>query len=214
MADSLFFGLVSPRSDRSASCSSHCSLGTRRKKSRTGCPAFLSKFIVIVVKRIELKPTDIDVKFEDVLYYRVHEGTNKVDLKYNTMTNYSIPMDEFKIYQQEHTGFLKGLIWYYEKETRLLIKLRGAVADSIRNRVKDIERGEIKYKIELSLETIYPKIIIDFGPEMDSLDDCWHLTSGKEFNGIRDFIYSTSRTHLSSYKGTIKMNLCQKCDKR
>ena len=167
-----------------------------------------------VVKRIELKPTDIDVKFEDVLYYRVHEGTNKVDLKYNTMTNYSIPMDEFKIYQQEHTGFLKGLIWYYEKETRLLIKLRGAVADSIRNRVKDIERGEIKYKIELSLETIYPKIIIDFGPEMDSLDDCWHLTSGKEFNGIRDFIYSTSRTHLSSYKGTIKMNLCQKCDKR
>lgn len=167
-----------------------------------------------VVKRIELKPTDIDVKFEDVLYYRVHEGTNKVDLKYNTMTNYSIPMDEFKIYQQVHTGFLKGLIWYYEKETRLLIKLRGAVADSIRNRVKDIERGEIKYKIELSLETIYPKIIIDFGPEMDSLDDCWHLTSGKEFNGIRDFIYSTSRTHLSSYKGTIKMNLCQKCDKR
>ena len=44
-----------------------------------------------------------------------------------------------------------------------MIKLRGAVADSIRNRVKDIERGEIKYKIELSLETIYPKIIIDFG---------------------------------------------------
>ena len=56
-----------------------------------------------VVKRIELKPTDIDVKFEDVLSYRGHEGTNKVDLKYNTRSNYSIPMDEFKIYQQEHT---------------------------------------------------------------------------------------------------------------
>src|SRR5699024_12215194 len=47
MADSLFFGHGSPRSDRSASCSSHCSLGTRWKEIRTGCPAFLSKFIVI-----------------------------------------------------------------------------------------------------------------------------------------------------------------------
>ena len=34
MADSLFFGHGNPRSDRSASCSSHCSLGTRWRESR------------------------------------------------------------------------------------------------------------------------------------------------------------------------------------
>ena len=47
MADSLSVGLVSPSEVSSASCSSYCSLGTRWKESRTGCPAFLSKFIVI-----------------------------------------------------------------------------------------------------------------------------------------------------------------------
>ena len=47
MADSLSFGHRSPRRNWSASCSPYCSLGTRWKESRTGCPAFLSKFIVI-----------------------------------------------------------------------------------------------------------------------------------------------------------------------
>lgn len=50
MANSLSHGHTSPRSDWSASCSSHCSLGTRWRESRTGCPAFLSKFIVIEEK--------------------------------------------------------------------------------------------------------------------------------------------------------------------
>ena len=47
MADSLSFGHGSPRRHWSASCSPYCSLGMRRKGSRTGCPTFLSKFIVI-----------------------------------------------------------------------------------------------------------------------------------------------------------------------
>ena len=47
MTDSLSVGHGSPRSDRSASCSPYCSLGKRWKESRTGCPTFLSKFIVI-----------------------------------------------------------------------------------------------------------------------------------------------------------------------
>ena len=51
MTDSLSVGHGSPRSDRSASCSPYCSLGMRRKESRTGCPAFLSKFIVIAVNK-------------------------------------------------------------------------------------------------------------------------------------------------------------------
>ena len=47
MADSLINGHLSPRTCWSASCSPYCSLGMRWKESRTGCPAFLSKFIVI-----------------------------------------------------------------------------------------------------------------------------------------------------------------------
>ena len=47
MADSLCIGHGSPRRYWSASCSPYCSLGMRWKESRTGCPTFLSKFIVI-----------------------------------------------------------------------------------------------------------------------------------------------------------------------
>ena len=47
MADSLDYGLLSPRGKSSTSCSPYCSLGMRWKESRTGCPTFLSKFIVI-----------------------------------------------------------------------------------------------------------------------------------------------------------------------
>ena len=54
MANSLSSGHKSPRSDWSASCSSYCSLGTRWKGSRTGCPASLSKYIVIGMMSMEL----------------------------------------------------------------------------------------------------------------------------------------------------------------
>ena len=47
MANSLSCGHESPRRMWLASCSSYCSLGTRWKGSRTGCPASLSKYIVI-----------------------------------------------------------------------------------------------------------------------------------------------------------------------
>ena len=47
MANSLSCGHESPRRMWLASCSSYYSLGTRWKGSRTGCPASLSKYIVI-----------------------------------------------------------------------------------------------------------------------------------------------------------------------
>ena len=96
MADSLFFGLVSPRSDRSASCSSHCSLGTRRKKSRTGCPAFLSKFIVIgvVLLKFESRKTkkgfwiseDLDEKVD--IYLRLDNCASRSEFVENALRFY------------------------------------------------------------------------------------------------------------------------------
>ena len=59
MANSLSNGHKSPRRQGSASCSSYCSLGTRWKESRTGCPAFLSKFIVIEGDKTAKQISDI-----------------------------------------------------------------------------------------------------------------------------------------------------------
>ena len=58
MADSLSNGHRSPRREWSASCSSYCSLGTRWKGNRTGCPASLSKFIVIGWNRYDEDPAN------------------------------------------------------------------------------------------------------------------------------------------------------------
>jgi len=55
MANSLGYGLKSPSLSWLASCSPYCSLGKRWKESRTGGPAFLSKFIVIVCRTHEIR---------------------------------------------------------------------------------------------------------------------------------------------------------------
>lgn len=162
----------------------------------------------------ELTPGEtMEWAFEDILYYRKHEKNGKVDLKYNTMTNYSVFSDEFDSYCQKHKGFCKGLIWFYEKETRLLVKLKGSAADSVIKKLEQIKKGTVKYMVTLSLENVYSRLNIDFGPEIVSLDDCWHTSTGDQMDGIRDFIYTTSHTHLSSYTGTIQMNLCKKCNR-
>ena len=67
MADSLCYGHRSPRKESSASCSHYCSLGMRRKGSRTGCPAFLSKFIVIG-KKVSFQCFRYNVKKEQRLW--------------------------------------------------------------------------------------------------------------------------------------------------
>ena len=47
------------------SCSPYCSLGKRRKGSRSGCPAFLSKFIVIgmIRERMQLRERNLNDYF-------------------------------------------------------------------------------------------------------------------------------------------------------
>ena len=68
---------------------------------------------------------DISVTFGDVVYYGESNKTC-LDLKYNTMTNHIFPLSEKHHLLNMMEGFTKGLIWYYEKETRLLIKMTPA----------------------------------------------------------------------------------------
>ncbi len=67
---------------------------------------------------------NVQVQFGDVIYCgKKTEKGKTVDLKYNTMTNHIIPRTEEPALREEYKGFIKGLIWYYEKETRLLLTL-------------------------------------------------------------------------------------------
>lgn len=145
---------------------------------------------------------DIQLNFKDMIYSKVNEASKTVDLKYNTMTNHVLSKDEFDLYIANNVGFHKGLIWYYEKETRLLAKLIGRTADLVKN-------SGVEYVVMLTYdENIYKKIKLDFAPEVTDLGDII-----SEYKSIQKYIYVTSHAGLSTYSGTLKMDLCKKCDK-
>ena len=61
---------------------------------------------------LKLEPgTDMELEFRDMVYVREPEGNEACSLKYNTMTNYQVPKEEFRKYKENHCGFWKGLIW-------------------------------------------------------------------------------------------------------
>ena len=64
----------------------------------------------------KLNNDEFTVKFEDVVYYIEGDKPGIADLKYNTMTNHQMPLADVKKYLEDHQGFGKGLIWFYEKE--------------------------------------------------------------------------------------------------
>lgn len=156
-------------------------------------------------KLVELKKNEtMKSAFKDIIYFHEEDNEPNVSLKYNTMTNYIISKEEFQRYKNKNIGFCKGLIWYYEKETRLNIELIGKakkIIDNNKNSQKD-------YIITLSLEPVFKNIKIDFAPENLKIED---ITS--EYSEIKNFILETSNVSLSQYKGDIEMRLCDKCTK-
>jgi hypothetical protein len=142
--------------------------------------------------------------FKDVLYYKSSNNSRTVNLKYNTMTNNNIPVEDFAQYRAENVGFCKGLIWYYEKETRLLVELTGDALDYVQKNPSKTFVVVIKIA-----DNIYKKLKIKVGPEITSLDNVV-----KEYPAIKQFVLDTSNADLSTYSGTVKMNLCEKCSKK
>lgn len=147
------------------------------------------------------KGKDFQLSFKDIIYYKDNGDTKPIDMKYNTMTNHIMPKEEFDKYLSSNIGFCKGLIWYFEKETRLLIKLTGTAASLVKNL-----KGKFVVILELD-EEMYRKIKIDFAPEVTNVQEAI-----RPYIGIKNFILDTSHAKLSCYSGTLHMDLCKKCD--
>ena len=142
---------------------------------------------------------DFTYQFKDMLYSKKVTGKN-CSLKYNTMTNYNLTNEEFEKFSTLYAGFIKGLIWYYEKETRLLITLN----DELISKLKDKEYIVVMKPID----KISKYIKIELGPEIEDI-----YTSLSDFPSIKKFLEDSSKVKLSDYNGTIQMNFCEKCDK-
>lgn len=136
--------------------------------------------------------------FKDVLYY--HKGNSELKLKYNTMTNYSIAVDEFEKIEEIWKYCMKGLIWYYEKETRLVIQLIGKAKKLINDNSKK------QYKVVLDFnDDIKKRLKIDLAPEITDVNEVF------TYKEIEDMLVNSSKVRFSTYKGEIKMKICEKC---
>lgn len=148
-----------------------------------------------------IKNENMILTFRDILYYKI-KNNEMVDLKYNTMTNYNFSSREFSHYLSQHSGFCKGLIWYYEKETRLLVELTGSALSQLEE--------DKSYIVTLQFnDKIYHQLKLDLAPEIKEISD---ITD--KYSGIQKFLFDTSHVGLSAYSGTLKMNLCTECDTR
>lgn len=140
------------------------------------------------------------VTFGDVIYR--HEKGDKVELKYNTMTNYGLSKAEYKKAKAELFGREKGIAWYYEKETRLIVEIIGDAAKSI-----DPAKH---YFVEMTIpDDVYKAMKISLAPEISERDISKILN---DYENIRKFVQSTSKLSFSEYSGSIEMNLCAKCN--
>lgn len=79
---------------------------------------------------------DFTREFRDVLYHEKGLKTMECQLKYGTMTNYRITDKELQKYCNKHKGFIKYLPWYYEKETRLVVRLSNNIVKELKDTSK------------------------------------------------------------------------------
>ena len=154
----------------------------------------------------------MDLEVRDMVYVREPEGNEACSLKYNTMTNYQVPKEELRKYKENHCGFWKGLIWYYEKETRLLARVKGEAKAHLNQwREADRDIPDISYRIELSFdEALMKRLKIMLAPNIKEAEIAEIL---KDYEGIQNLLKLTSPIRPSGYAGTVQFNLCKNCEK-
>lgn len=189
-----------------------------------------SNYVPYLLRNDEMYKT-----FHDVVY--VKNENNYASLKYNNRFITQIPKEEIENYIKSdienwddgHIGFQKSQIWYYEKETRLLIKLKDGILDKVKEYEKEhgyIAKEDEKFIISLNFENIYEDLIkfgrikIMFAPNIvddktmlkhDSGGDLVSMEDAlKEYKAIKNFITETSYANFSEHQGTVYFKLsCQ-----
>lgn len=144
------------------------------------------------------------IEFKDVIYRK--KEAEKYRLKYNTQVNNSFSTNEMIKVESENKAFIKDIIWFYEKETRLLIKVDESLID------KKLFKNAVKppYRIELSIpDECYKDIDVMLSPAYEDGNE----TEIKDFLIKEGFLKLNKAKLMSEYAGQIKIDLCKKCNK-
>lgn len=154
-------------------------------------------------KRVQLiNGRNCSVQFKDVIYRK--KESNGYRLKYNQKVCYGFPKNEMMQVESYNTGFIKDIIWFYEKETRLLIKV---TSDDIeKSRFNEVAKSP--YRVELTIpDECFRNINILFSPtyEYDSVVSALQDDAFKEMQCAKV---------MSEYAGSVKIDLCRDCKRK
>lgn len=152
-----------------------------------------------VIAQTKVKKGDFEVKIHDILYIGKdsrNEGTYRI--KYNGQALNNRSKDDYIFLTNSYGGFYKGLIWFYEKETRIQIAIN-----------EELLTPGTSYRLEIPIENYMNKINVRVGPEMtaESMEELLKMKGYKKF--------MQKKIEKSDYEGTIKMGLkrklCKNC---
>lgn len=154
---------------------------------------------------LELKEgKNMSLTVEDVIYRSYSQKRGKAFLSYNTLFNKIMLQSEMEKYEEKHRGFQKNPIWYYERETRLLVKLEESAKKLINSNCSKERKYVVICKFDKNLQK---EFAVTFAPDVkeDQLSSVI-----KEYPFIKSFNDVTSRVSASRYAGEIDMGLVEK----
>lgn len=157
---------------------------------------------------------DFDITLQDVIYAKIGTLDNDTDIKYNTRVIHKFNNDEFKKFKDKNSAFVKSLIWYYEKETRLLVNLKDGGREKLnklKNQPNTVPKIRLSFK-ELPRVNANMKLILapELSDKPSAKNNFFELLS--EYENIQNWLVETSNVSSSEYAGQVKMNLCNKCE--
>ncbi len=156
-------------------------------------------YIRINDKKNILEKSKYEIYAYDILYLGKDATKDAYRIKYNDKIRNNISKKEYDTIQSTYKKCPKGLIWFYEKETRLEIKITD----------EEILKNE-NYDIFLDISEIIDLISVRLGPQADEQKRDDIINEPKNIH-IKKFIHT--KLQLSDYKGEIKINIKNKhCD--
>lgn len=147
-----------------------------------------------------LRPKDYMCQCRDILYIGQDPQNNDIfRAKYNGQVKNGLPKDTANSLKKEYARFTKGLIWFYEKETRLQVEITN----------KEILDSEKAYAVGLKLDDIYDEMSVRLAPEYGEIQP----NLFDNYAGIKNWAYA--KLQKSAYAGQLKMGikekLCSEC---
>ena len=159
-----------------------------------------SKERKLIGKPVPLNQEDFKFVCRDILYIGSDsKNKNAFRFKYNGETiNNRSGLERDEIFQK-YEKFIKGLIWFYEKETRIQVEIIN----------EDLLVDSKQYVVLLDLSDVLQDISIRLAPEFEEVT----ADLIESYKGLKE--WTLAQIQKSEFGGQIKMNLkerlCKEC---